>query len=121
MKRLKVLFLIIPYAFVLNGCTNDSTSDLIDDTITDEITYTNTVKSIIDNNCIVCHATVPLNGAPMSLVTYENVKDAVLTRGLLDRISRTQGASGMMPLGGTRLPQTTINKISQWAQNGQPE
>lgn len=74
MKRLKVLFLIIPYALILNGCTTDSSSDLIDDTITDEITYTNTIKSIIDNDCIVYHATVPLNDAPMSLLTYENLR-----------------------------------------------
>jgi uncharacterized membrane protein len=121
MKILKLLLLAILCAFIQSGCTTESTSDLIDDTILDEITYTNTVKSVIDNNCIVCHAAVPVNGAPMPLVTYENVKDAVLTRGLIDRISREQGASGAMPLGGNRLPQVTIDKISQWAQNGTPE
>jgi len=57
----------------------------------------------------------------MPLTTYENVKDAVLNGGLLDRISREQGASGIMPVEANRLPQATIDKISQWAQNGQPE
>ena len=104
------------------ACSSDNSETLMDNApVTGQVTYTQNVKAIIDNNCIVCHATVPVNGAPMSLVTYENVKDAVLTSGLLDRISIAQGASGMMPLGGTRLPQTTIDKISQWAQNGQPE
>ena len=102
------------------GCANDSTSDLIGVT-TGEITYNNTIKSIIDNNCIVCHATTPVNGAPMPLTTYEFVKNAVLTRPLLDRISREQGAPGMMPNGGTRLPQAKIDQIFQWAEDGLPQ
>ena len=113
MKRLKLLFLFIPFVLLQYGCTNESTSDLIDGSTVNEITYTNTTKSIFDNNCISCHATIPINGAPMSLTTYENVKEAVLNRGLLDRISRPQGAQGMMPNGGTRLPQTTIDKIGR--------
>ena len=105
--------------FVL-GCANDSSSDLLD-LNGGQVTYTNTTKNIFDNNCIPCHATVPVNGAPMSLTTYEFVKSAVQTRGLLDRISRPQGSQGMMPNGGTRLPQVTIDKIFEWAQNGLPE
>jgi hypothetical protein len=57
----------------------------------------------------------------MSLTTYQNVKDAVANLGLLDRISRPQGSSGMMPDGGVRLPQATIDKIVAWSQNGSPE
>jgi hypothetical protein len=57
----------------------------------------------------------------MSLTTYADVKNAVLNRGLLDRISRAQGSPGMMPNGGIRLPQATIDKIFEWAQNGLPE
>lgn len=121
MNRLKQTLYCIPLVLLQYGCTNDSTNDLIDLGGADNITYTNTVKSIIDNNCISCHATVPVNGAPMSLTTYENVKNAVLNRGLLDRISRAQGAGGMMPNGGIRLPQTTIDKVVQWQQNGLPQ
>ncbi len=118
MNKLKVLLSIATLAFLQIGCTNESTSDLIDDTIIDEITYSNTVKSIIDNNCIMCHAATPVNGAPMSLTTYADVRNAVLNRGLIERISRAQGAPGMMPNGGTRLPQATIDKISSWAETG---
>jgi hypothetical protein len=118
MKRLKLTALIIPFVFI--GCTNDSTSDLTG-SVSGDITYTNTVKGIIDNNCLFCHSLPPQNGAPMSMTTYAAVKNAVLTRGLLDRISRAQGAPGMMPNGGQRLPQATIDKISQWAQDGMPE
>ena len=50
----------------------------------------------------------------MSLHTYETVKDAVLYRGLIDRISQIEGQSGFMPLGGAKLPQTQINQIIEW-------
>lgn len=100
--------------FSLSSCTNESISDLEQTNNNDNITYLLSVKQIIDNNCINCHGTTPTSGAPMPLTTYENVKDAVLTRDLLDRISRTEGAPGAMPLGGTRLPQNDIDAISQW-------
>jgi uncharacterized membrane protein len=106
--------------FVL-GCTNDSSSDLIDRNQFDEVTYTNSIKSIIDNNCISCHATTPVNGASTSLTTYADVRNSILNRDLLIRISRAQGAPGMMPSGGTRIPQEKIDQVYQWAENGFPE
>lgn len=120
MRQLKFTLLLMTCIILLYGCTEDSTSDLIGETV-DEITYTNTVKNIIETNCLICHSQPPQNGAPMPLTTYEFVKDAVLTRGLMDRISRPQGSSGMMPNGGTRLPQAKIDQVFEWAQNGLPE
>ncbi|WP_244606807.1 hypothetical protein [Flavobacterium circumlabens] len=86
--------------------------------ITGLATYNMNVKSIIDNNCVVCHAAVPKNGAPMSLVNYDQVKNAVLNRGLLTRISLENGNSSLMPQGGPRLPQATIDVIKKWEQDG---
>lgn len=100
--------------FLLSSCAYDSASDLIDSTPINQVTYSQNIKSIIDNNCIACHGTTTTNGAPMSLTTYENVKDAVLNRGLIDRISREEGVSGAMPLGGPKLPINNINLIIQW-------
>jgi uncharacterized membrane protein len=118
MNKLKSSLLLITLGFLQFGCTNDSESDLVGDSvIIDEITFTNTVKNIMDNNCVVCHAATPVFGAPMSLVTYADVKNAVQNNGLLDRISRAQGESGLMPIS-TRLPQATIDKIESWAENG---
>lgn len=103
----------------ITGCTSDSTEDLIDNTpIGESITYSDDVKSIVDLNCISCHANPPINGAPMSLTTYENVKDAILHRGLIDRISRENGQPGLMPLGGPRLLQSKIDIIMQWEIQG---
>jgi mono/diheme cytochrome c family protein len=105
---------------LLASCENDSTNDLILYNVTPEtnVTYNQNVEAIINSNCISCHGATPSNGAPMSLTTYEQVKEAVQNRGLLDRISRDQGAPGMMPNGGTRLPQNNINVINQWNMQG---
>ena len=72
------------------------------------------MKAIIDNNCINCHGTVPTNGAPMSLVTYENVKNAVLNQGLIIRLNLPVGNSMKMPLGPTSLPQSQIDAVTKW-------
>ncbi len=118
---MKTLTRSIILAFIFCGCENDSTSDLIYGTMIDNATYTEHVKPIIDNNCIVCHAATPVNGAPMPLVTYANVREAAEDRGMLDRISRAQGQPGMMPNGGTRLPQHQIDLIGQWIAQGLQE
>lgn len=121
LRMSKRIFPLLAFSLILCGCANDSTDDLTDFVPVDNVTYTNTVKSIIDNNCLFCHAAVPVNGAPMSLTTYEKVREAVQNRGLLDRISRAQGSPGMMPNGGTRLPQNQIDLIFQWSQQGLQE
>ncbi|VXB02020.1 conserved exported hypothetical protein [Flavobacterium sp. 9AF] len=117
MKKKTILTLTI-LTTLLASCTNDSEADLVDVPNENTVTYTNYVKNVIDSNCLFCHGATPSNGAPMSLTTYSLVKDAVLNRGLLDRISRPQGSSGMMPNGGTRLPQTTIDAITKWQTDG---
>lgn len=120
MKKAK-LFLLFLSSIGFLSCTNDSESDLVDFDPNASVTYSSSVKNIIDNNCLFCHGTVPENGAPMSLTTYTLVKDAVLNRGLIDRISKPQGDPDMMPFGGTRLPQSAINQIIQWETNDFPQ
>lgn len=114
--KIKTLLFLIPMALFLS-CSENSTDDLIDIN-TATVTYNAQVKNIIDSNCLFCHQSPPINGAPMRLTTYEDAKNAVLNRGLLDRISRPQGAPGMMPNGGTRLPQALIDQIVTWKNEG---
>jgi hypothetical protein len=111
-----VLGLLASVAF---SCTNDSESDLIDNT-PKNITYNETIKPLITQNCIMCHTQPPQNGAPMPLTTYDNLKEAVLTRGLIDRISSFD-ADFLMPYGGQRLPQSQINQIIAWKDANFPE
>ncbi|WP_163400198.1 hypothetical protein [Flavobacterium fluviatile] len=117
--NLKNLFIVLLFASVLVSCTDDNPDTLSDVVpVTGLATYNQNVKSIIDNNCVVCHAATPVNGAPMSLVTYDQVKNAVLNRGLLTRISLENGDSSLMPRGGPRLPQATIDVVKKWNEDG---
>lgn len=54
----------------------------------------------------------------MPLVTFDQVKQAVLNRGLLTRISLENGNSSLMPNGGPRMPQASIDIILQWEKDG---
>lgn len=102
----------------ISACTKTELNDLIEPSSEDLITYTENVRPIILNNCIVCHSDPPVNNAPMALTTYSKVKNAIENRGLLDRIQRQAGAPGAMPLGGPRLPQNLINIILRWKEDG---
>jgi hypothetical protein len=65
----------------------------------------------------MCHNNPPINGAPMSLLLYENVKDAVENRNLIGRIMGT-GLGPLMPFGGPKLPQNLIDIIIKWEADG---
>jgi len=111
-------FLILCIITISISCENDSENDLIDVTppVT-VVTYDNNVKAIIDNNCASCHNDPPINFAPMPLLTFDQVKEAVDNRGLLDRVS-SEDTNFLMPAGGPRLPQATIDIILQWNTDG---
>lgn len=80
------------------------------------ITYGNTISVIVNGNCTGCHGSTPTNGAPMSLTTYNNVKDAVENRGLINQIE-----TGNMPKNGTNLSATQIQNFKTWQTNGFPQ
>lgn len=113
-------FFLAITTFFLISCTNDSESDLINYSSIKNITYTKTIKPIITEHCISCHSQPPQNGAPMSLLTYDNLKDAVVNRGLIDRISSFDSGFSM-PFGGPRLPQSKIDQIKAWRNAEFPE
>jgi mono/diheme cytochrome c family protein len=75
---------------------------------------------IMSTNCTSCHGSNPINAAIISLETYDKVKSRTQSN-LIDRISRSQGSSGMMPQGGTRLSQSTIDKVISWSNCGYVE
>jgi hypothetical protein len=103
---------------LLLSCTNTSEDDLIETTpIETLVTYNANVKSIIDSNCISCHSDPPENGAPMQLTTYDNLKEAIENRNLINRIS-SNDLSFVMPFGGPRLPQNLIDIVMQWETDG---
>ncbi len=118
--KLRFPFLLAVLALLASCSSNtlDDVVELVDEDPGPELITYEDVKQVFNNNCTQCHSNPPQNGAPMPLVSFINVENAVLNRGLLDRISRAEGESGLMPLGGPRLPQTTIDLINQWEDDG---
>ena len=115
---MKKLLSYVLFILLMTSCTSVSEEDLIDQIpIEDFITYNSQVKPIIDNNCINCHSMPPENGAPMSLVNYNDVKNAVINRVLIERIS-SEDLGFLMPFGGPRLPQNLIDVLIQWELDG---
>lgn len=81
--------------------------------------YTKNTKSIIDANCIGCHQ----NGRSAGfrpLTTYAEVKAAVESAGLLNRIQLQTGQQGIMPQAG-RMSQANIDVIVKWNTDGLKE
>jgi uncharacterized membrane protein len=110
---------LVVFVVAITSCTQNTYDDIEpeDDSGLDIITYQE-VKPIIDNNCLNCHGNPTQNGAPMSLTTYDDVKESVLNRDLINKISLNDGADGLMPLGGPRLSQSFIDIIVSWEEDG---
>lgn len=83
------------------------------DPITETITYVGDVKAIIDNNCVTCHGTVTPD-AGLSLVTYQQVRNAAENGNLIPRMNN---ATSPMPPSGI-LSATTRAIIDKWRDDG---
>lgn len=116
MKNEKYL-IFATFLFVVS-CTNNSEDDLTNPVVLGNTKYSIDVKPIIDSKCIICHGDTPTNGAPMSLTTVAAVQEAIENRNLIGKISRPDGSLGLMPYGGPRLPQTSIDIIVDWKASG---
>ena len=114
----KILFLSVTSAFLLS-CTNDSASDLINiEPFPVVVSFNTNIKIIIDNNFTSFLCSIIISGTNLSLDTYEKVKEAVTNRNLIGRISMQEGSSTLMPQGGPKLPQNTIDLIIKWQEEG---
>jgi len=122
-KEAKILVIISFLTFAFYSCSYDSESDLItpiEEPINNGeiVNYVDNVQPILASSCISCHASPPVNGAPFSLINYDQVSQRA--NNVLNAMSRQNGASGAMPPAG-RLPQTTIDIIQQWINDGLSE
>jgi len=115
-------FCLFLFAVLSVGCTTSTYDDIeeIEENPQEFITFQD-VAFVFENVCTPCHSNPPQNGAPMSLTNFSEIKNAIETRGLIDRISRNEGETGLMPLGGPRLPQQQIDLILQWNLDGLQE
>lgn len=117
---IKILFIAASLLFFTNcGGSDDTTTETeVDpDPIPGKTsTYIGDVKAIIDTHCLECHGDPLDQGAPMMLVSYNQVVSAVESRDLFGRVA-TMNAFNVMPQSG-RLPQATITIIEDWIADG---
>ena len=81
------------------------------------LSFSADIQSIINSNCVTCHDDPPTRSAPMPLLTFEQVVEAVENRSLLSRINST--TRSMPPEG--RMPSATRQRIEDWINQGTPE
>ncbi len=111
MKKLYILPIL--FLLFIGSCSTENDDDGMNLNQTKNITYTATIKTIIDDNCLNCHVNPPVNGASMSLITLENVREAILNRGLIGRVE-----SGSMPPVGDFLTTTQVQALKDWQDGG---
>jgi hypothetical protein len=117
-KNTTFLFIFILLVLFM-GCENASESDLIEQVDpTENITYTIHISPIVNANCVACHSNPAINGAYVPMTNYNQVKSVFENTNALDRMNRQPGESGFMPKWGTRLPQSSIDLVEQWMNEG---
>ena len=110
MNRRNAFLLVLLLSFL--SCSDGN--DEIPDPNTAKIDYTTSIKTIMSSNCTSCHGIPTSNGAPMSLTTYTEVKDAINTKGLIDRIN--SNSNPMPPTGLMTSNNRTL--IQRWKDDG---
>jgi len=99
----------------LSGCVgSDDSSSMMAPVV---VSYNSDIRTVVQNNCVLCHTDPPVNGAPMPLNSYSALRNAVETRGLLTRIN---SLSNPMPPTGL-LPEAPRDLIQAWVDQGFPE
>jgi hypothetical protein len=99
------------FPFILfSGCENnveENSEDNPVDCTEVETYYTENVAPILESNCTGCHSG-PTPTAGLSLDSYSNVRAAIKTGDVLDRVNRNSGDGGFMPNGGTKLSDANL-------------
>ena len=125
-KLFKTFAIIIIGAIALYSCKSEKTATSTAKTeevkkeeikfeCSSKITYTASVKPILESACVQCHSgDNPKHG--IDLTTYENVK-AATGHNLFCTISGGERCPKMPPFGG-KLNAEEVSKIDCWIKNG---
>lgn len=116
-------FVFLAIIVLLPRCYYDSEEFLFPDTGTTcdtvSVTYSGSVKSILQNNCLSCHANSVATalGGNVRLEDYADVKLRADEGKLVGTISHAQGFVPM-PQGVPRLDDCTIATVRIWVEQG---
>ncbi|WP_298150475.1 hypothetical protein [Flavobacterium sp.] len=112
MRAIKIVMLAVA-GMVVMSCESNTYDEV--SVVTTNPTYLANIKPIMSANCTSCHSSD--GGQQPYLETYDDVKTAVESGGLLDEINAPSG-QGMPEIG--RMPQHKIDMVNNWANNGFP-
>lgn len=114
---MKWTLFIIPIVFV-SSCTYDNEEEYYGNTCdTLNVTFNQTIKPILDINCVSCHNGTISNGG-VNLDNYSNVKALADNGKLLGVIDHQPGFKSMPPAPASKLDDCTIDKIENWLKEG---
>jgi hypothetical protein len=101
------------YKWILQGAKNNECVSPCD---TSNVTFAQTIKPILDNNCVGCHGgTAPQGG--ISLHNYSAVRVEALNGRLLGSVNHQTGYYPM-PKDAAKLSDCNINQIKIWIDEG---
>jgi hypothetical protein len=83
------------------------------------VTYTLTVKPILQSYCLSCHSTAaaPASGGGIKLENYTDLKTYVTNGKFYGSVSHAAGYSAM-PKGGGTLDNCSLQKLKKWIDDG---
>ena len=107
------------YKWIKQGMQNNSCTELVSNTATianADISYENTIKPILENNCVGCHNKANSDGG-YDLTNIGTVQSIAFNGILTKTVNHSDGVRAM-PLNAEKLPENTIQKIEIWINNG---
>ncbi len=122
-RIIKFSLVMVFMATLFSSCYYDNEEDLYpyyeSNCDTTSVSYSLTVKPILERSCVSCHQASNPSGDVL-LDTYDHVKIAVDNGGLWGSINHENGYSPM-PLGGGQLGSCSLAQIQSWIEVGSPD
>lgn len=121
-KFFSLFIIVVLCCIFVSSCYYDHRQTLYPTSLqcdTVNITYTNTLKSIVDAQCATpsCHKSIIPSGYDLS--NYEGLKKIALNGKLMPSLDFT--GPYPMPKAAVKLDECTIAKFRYWTNNGQPK
>ena len=115
MNRLIIISTLI---FTITSCTYDNEEEYYDNTCdTLNVTYSQTIKPIMDASCVSCHNSGFASGGVI-LESYADVKQSADNGFLIGVIDHEPGFEAMPPAPAPKLDDCTIEKVKKWIAEG---
>jgi hypothetical protein len=122
-RFLRNAFFSLLFIFILTTCYYDNEENLYpvsgQDCDLTNVTYTLTVKPVLQAYCLSCHSTAASSGsgAGIRLENYTDLKTYATNGRLYGSVSHVAGYS-FMPKGGSILDNCTVQKLKKWIDDG---